>query len=62
MHQQEKEGVHCPDATGNHDQGVLFAAYVLDEEQQLLLLLQGEQEALFHSGEFDIIAGCPRRW
>lgn len=27
-----------------------------------LLLLQGEQEALFHASELDIIAGCPRRW
>lgn len=27
-----------------------------------LLLLRGKQEALFHSGELDIIAGCPGRW
>lgn len=32
MHKQEKEGVHWPNAAGNHDQGVLFATYVLDEE------------------------------
>lgn len=36
MHQQEKKGVYCPDAIGNHEQGVLFGTYVLDEEQQKL--------------------------
>lgn len=62
MHQQESEGAHSPDATGNHDQDALFfqplpAPRVFQMSSSRLLLF-GEQEALLYSSELDLtVAG-----